>query len=162
MEQRAVSRFFALKRLSPKDIHTELESMYMDEVLCLRTVYKWHERFMQERTKLFHDPLSGRHLENDIADALRAMIQEFPFTSFNCLCTHLRLAKSTCLHILHDVPCVKKFNSRSVPHSLDEARKPERVSLSTDLLTVLKEDQKNGFTHVTISDKSWSYFNYFH
>jgi hypothetical protein len=31
MEQRAVMRFFTLKDLSPKDIHTELESVYMDD-----------------------------------------------------------------------------------------------------------------------------------
>jgi hypothetical protein len=31
MEQRAVIRFFTLKGLSPRDIHTELESVYRDE-----------------------------------------------------------------------------------------------------------------------------------
>jgi hypothetical protein len=32
--------FFTLKGLSPKDVHTELESVYMDEAVYLRTVYK--------------------------------------------------------------------------------------------------------------------------
>jgi hypothetical protein len=53
LELRTVVLFFILKGLSPKDIHTELESVYMDEALCLHTVYKWHERFMQGRTKRF-------------------------------------------------------------------------------------------------------------
>jgi hypothetical protein len=66
--------FFTLKGLSPKDIHTEYESVYMDEALCLRTVYKWHEDFMQGTTELFDDPRSGRLVQNDLADALRAMI----------------------------------------------------------------------------------------
>jgi hypothetical protein len=56
MEQRAMVRFSTFKGLSPKDIYTELESVYMDETLCLRIVYKWHERFMQGRTELFDDP----------------------------------------------------------------------------------------------------------
>jgi hypothetical protein len=51
MEQCPVVRFFTLKGLSPKDIHTELESVYMNEALCLRTVYKRHERFMQFHAK---------------------------------------------------------------------------------------------------------------
>jgi hypothetical protein len=39
-------RFFTLKDLSPKDIHTEFESVYIDEVLCLCTIYKWREHLM--------------------------------------------------------------------------------------------------------------------
>jgi transposase len=62
MEQHAVVRFFTLKGLCHKDIHTELESMYMNEALCLPTVYKWQELFMQERTELFDDSRSGRPL----------------------------------------------------------------------------------------------------
>jgi hypothetical protein len=108
MEQRTVVRFFILKGLSPKDIYTELESVYIDKALCLPTVYKWHKRFMQRRTELFDDTRSGRPLQNDLVDALRAMIQEFPFTSCKGLCTYFRLAKSTCLRILHDILHLKK------------------------------------------------------
>jgi transposase len=112
MEQRAVVRFVTLKSLSLKDIYTELESVYMDQALCLHTVYKWHERFMQGRTELFDDPRSGRPLQNDLADAFCAMIQEFPFTSCKFLCIHFRLAKNTCLRILHDVLRLENFNLR--------------------------------------------------
>jgi hypothetical protein len=153
MEQRAVMRFFTLKGLSPKDVHTEFESVYMDEALCLRTVYKWQEGFIQGRTELFDNPRSGRPLQNDLTDALRAMIQEFPFTSCKRFCTHFRLAKSTCLCILHDVLRLKKFNLRWVPHSLDNAQNAERVSLSTNLLKILKEDQKSEFAQVITGNK---------
>jgi transposase len=162
MEQRAVMRFVTLKGLSLKDIHPRFESVYMDQALCLRTVYKWHERFMQRRTKLFDDPRSGQSLQNDLANTLRAMIREFSFTLCKRLCTHFRLAKSTCLRILHDVLRLKKFNLRWVRHSLDGAQKVERVSLSTDLVRVLKEDQNNGFTQVITGDESWFDFDYLH
>jgi hypothetical protein len=36
------------------------------------------------------------------------------------------------------------------------------VSPSTDILKVLKEDQKNGFTQVIAGNESWFYFDYFH
>jgi hypothetical protein len=110
VEQRAVVGFFTLKGLNPKDIHTELESVHMAEALCLRTIYKWHKHFIQGRTELLDDPRSGRPLRNDRADTLRAMIQEFPFTSCNSLCTNFRLAMSTCLCILHDVLRFKKMH----------------------------------------------------
>jgi hypothetical protein len=65
--------FFTLKGLSPKDIHTELESVYRDETLCVCTVYKWHKRFMQGRTELFDDPWS-----NDLC----RMISPTPFAQW--------------------------------------------------------------------------------
>jgi histone-lysine N-methyltransferase SETMAR len=156
-----VVRFFTLKDSSPKEIQTELESLYMDEALCLRTVYKWHERFMQGRTELFDDPRPGRPLQNSLADALHAMILEF-FTSCKRFCTHFRFVKSTCLSILHDVLHLQKFNLRWIPHSLDDPHKTERVSLSRDLLTVLKKDQRKGFAQVITGDESWFYFDSLH
>jgi transposase len=162
MEQRAVIRFFILKGLSPRDIHTELKSAYGDEALCLHAVYKWHERFMQRRMELFDNPRFGRPLQNDLADAHRAMIEEFPFTSCKHLCIHFKIAKTTCSRILHDVLQVKKFNLRWVPHSLDDAQKAERVSLSTDILRVLKENQKTDFVNIIAGDKSLFYFGYPH
>jgi hypothetical protein len=162
MEQRAVVRFFILKGLSPRDIHTEFKSVYGDEALCFRAVYKWHKHFMQWKMKLFDNPRSGRPLQNHLADALLAMIQEFPFTSCKRLCIYFRIAMITCLRILHDVLQVKKFNLRWVPHSLHERQKAERVSLSKDFLRILKENQKTGFANVVTGDESWFYFEYPH
>jgi hypothetical protein len=142
MEQRAVIRFFTLKGSSPRDIHIELKCVYGDEALCFRAVYKWYERFLQGRTELFDNPRSGRPLQNDLGDALRGMLQEFPFTSCKRRCVHFRIAKATCLCILHDVLHSKKFNLRWVPHTLDDTQKAERVSFSADLVRVLKENSR--------------------
>jgi hypothetical protein len=109
---------------------------------------------MQGRTELFDNPRSGRPLQNDLADAIRAMIQEFPFASCKHLCMHFRIAKTICLRILHDVLQVKKFNLRWVPHFLDDAQKAERVSFSTDLLRILKENKKTGFANIITGDES--------
>jgi hypothetical protein len=137
MEQRAVVRFFTLKGLSPRDIHIELESIYMDEALCLRIVYKWHELFTQWRTELFDDPWSRQLMQKDFVNALRDIIQEFPFTSCKRLYKHFRLGIATCLHISHDFLRLQKFKLRWVPHSLGDDQRGERVLLSTDLLRVL-------------------------
>jgi hypothetical protein len=162
MEQRTVVRPFTLKGLSPRNIHTELESLYLDEVLCLYTLYKWQERFMQGRTELFNDLRSGRSLQNDRPDALRFMIQELPFTSCKCLCSDFRLGKPICLGILHEVLRLQKFNLRWVAHSLGDAERAECFSLSTDLLRILQENQKTGFAHLMTDDESWFYFEYPH
>jgi hypothetical protein len=74
MEELAVIRFFTLNGSSPRDIHTELKSVYGDEALCLRAVYKWYEQFLQGRTELFDNPRSGQPLQNDFGDALCGML----------------------------------------------------------------------------------------
>jgi hypothetical protein len=70
--------------------------------LVLRTVYKWHKRLAQGRTKLSDDPRSERPLRNGLAEAVRAMLQDRPVISCKRLCVHFRLATATCVHILHD------------------------------------------------------------
>jgi hypothetical protein len=115
---------------------------------------------MQGRTELFDNTGSGRPLQNDLGDALRGMLQEFSFTSCKRLCVHFRIAKATCLRILHDVLHSKQFNLRWAPHSLDDTPKAERVSLSADLVRVLKENQKTGFRNILTGDESWFYFEY--
>jgi hypothetical protein len=70
--------------------------------LCLRRVCTWPEHFMQGRTELFDDPRSAQSLQDNLADALPVMIQEFPFTSCKPLCTHFRLAQSICARIAHN------------------------------------------------------------
>jgi hypothetical protein len=57
---------------------------------------------------------------------------------------------------------LEKFNLRWVPHSLDDTQKAERGSLSADLVTVLKENQKTGFGNIITGDESWFYFEYAH
>jgi hypothetical protein len=151
----------AFKGLSPKDIHTELESVSIDEALCLRRVYKWREYFMEERTELFDDLRSGRPLQNDHADALRAMIQEFPFVSCRRLCMHFGLVKSTCLCILHDVLRLKKFDLRWVA-SLSTTLERSNGCHFPRLLRKFLKKIKKGFAQVITGDESSFCFNYHH
>jgi hypothetical protein len=55
MEERMVVCFFTLKSFNPGDIHVELILVYGADVPVLRTLYKWHKRFAQGRTKLFYN-----------------------------------------------------------------------------------------------------------
>jgi hypothetical protein len=101
-------------------------------------------------------------MQNDLADALRAMIQEFPLNSCERLCIYFRLGKASCLRILYDVLHLQKFNLRWIPHSFGDAQRAERVSLSTDLLRILQENQKTDFASVMRDNESWFLFEYPH
>jgi transposase len=162
MEQRAVIRFFTLKGLPSRAIAAELESVYAGEALALSTVKKWRKRFAQGRTALCDDPRSGRPLMNDLAEAIASMLKERPFLSCKVLCRHFRIAKGSCLRILHDNLGMKKLNLRWVPHSLDANQKGERVALSHELLAVLERDRRNQFRNVVTGDESWFFLYYSH
>jgi hypothetical protein len=110
MDQRAVIRFFTLKRLSVQQIHSELESVYHKEALTLSTGYQWSARFRVGRTKLSNDPRSSRPGKSDIATGISAMLAYRPFLSCKLIARHFRVVKTTCSRILREDLGLKKFH----------------------------------------------------
>jgi hypothetical protein len=88
------------------------------------------------------------------------MLKEKPFASCKVLCRHFRIAKTTCLKILHDNLGMKKFNLRWVPYALNSSQKAERVMLSHEILAVLESDRRNSFQNVITGDESWFFLCY--
>jgi hypothetical protein len=162
MEHRAVIRFLSLKGLKARAIQGELQSVYGPDACQLTAVKKWRGRFLQGRTDLFDDPRSGRPLTHDLAEAIRSMLTERPFSSSKMLSRHFRIANATCLRIRHDQLGLKKFYLSWVPHSLSPPHKAERVSTSSLLLPALKEAESTGFDRVITGDESWFYLLYPH
>jgi hypothetical protein len=78
------------------------------------------------------------------------------------LSRHFRIAKATCLRILHDQLGLKKFHLRWVPHIPSPTQKAERVSISSLLLAALEEAQSTGFDRLITGDESWFYLSYLH
>jgi hypothetical protein len=155
MEQRPVIRFLALHGLNAKAIQAELESVYGTDACKLSTVKKWRLRFLQGRTTLFDDPRSGRTLTNDLAEAVRSMLAEEPFTPCTVLCQDLRIAKAICLPILHDELAMLKFHLRWIPHPLSSNQRSARITDSSLLLEVLEDAQRPGFERIITGDESW-------
>jgi hypothetical protein len=115
MEQRAVIRFVTLKSLKAKAIQVELEPVYCTDACKLSMVKKWRLLFLQGTTIRFDDPRSRRPVTQDLAEAVRSMIRKQPFASYRFLCRHFKIAKTTCLWILHDELALQKFHLRHVP-----------------------------------------------
>jgi hypothetical protein len=160
MDQRGVIRYYTLKGTAPLRIHAKLLAVYGTGALKRSTVFKWHKRFSEGRTDLEDDPRSGRPSHDEFAEGIGAMIDECPFISCKRLAIHFRIAKATCLRILHDVLHLKKFNLRWVPHSLSADQKAERVSVSREMLTILESEKCHDFDTILTGDESWFYFEY--
>jgi hypothetical protein len=108
MEQQAVVRFFTLKGLKTRAIHTEFKSVIGPEGLALATVKKWRTHLHQGRVELLDAPRPGGPLLNDLAAAIGSMLKESPFSSCRVLCRHFRIGKATCLLIIRDKLDLKK------------------------------------------------------
>jgi transposase len=160
IEQRAVIRFFTLKGLKSSAIWTELQSVYGPQAFSISAVKKWQKRFREGRSDLFDDPRSGRPLAQDLAGAIRSMLEERPFSSCKSLCRHFRVAKTTCLRILHNDLGLTKLHLRWVPHTLNADQKNERMSLSSQLLAILQQEQQIEFERVLTGDESWFFLYY--
>jgi hypothetical protein len=119
MEQRAVGRFFTLKKLSVKDIRAELEGVYGYEALTLPRMKKSRDHFPNERINLEDDSASARPPQSDLRESLRAVIKESRFL-WKRTCERLRIAKTTCLRVPPEHIGFRKCYLRWVPHSLNE------------------------------------------
>jgi hypothetical protein len=56
-------------------------------------------------------------------EAISSVLKERPYLSSKVLCRHFRIAKGTCLRILHDMLDMKKFHLCWVSHALDMNQK---------------------------------------
>jgi hypothetical protein len=134
----------------------------MDEALCLCTVYKWHERFMQGRTELFDNPRSKRPLQNDLADALRVMIQEFLllFANVFVLTSDSQRVFACASYTMFSV-WKSSIYDRSRTLSTTPKR-PNACHFPRTFWEFSKKNQKKGFAQIITGDESWLYFDYLH
>jgi transposase len=154
MEQRAVVRFLTLKGLKSGQIVAELKTVYGPDALALATVKKWSKRFREGRTDLSDNPRSRRPLTHDLAEVIRSVLRERPFTSCKVLCRYFRITQATRLHILHNDLGLKKCQLRWVPHTLDQNSKNERVCYSRPLLETQEQAKQDSFRGVITGNES--------
>jgi hypothetical protein len=109
MEQREVVRFLTLRKPFAKVIRAELDGVDGHEAFCLSAVKKRRTRIANGRITLEGDPRSGRPRQSDLSESVRALIEESPFFLCKRMSQKLRIAKTTCLHVLHE-----NFDSESV------------------------------------------------
>jgi hypothetical protein len=160
MQQRAVVRFRRLKGPNLPLIHPELESVCREDALALPTVCKWNAPFRDGRTKLSDELGFGRPSKSDLAEPIMSMSKERPFSYCKLVARYSRVAKAICPRIVYEDLGLQKFDIRSVPHILDSAPKRNRVTLSRELLDILRREQKCCFENVITEHESWFFTHY--
>jgi hypothetical protein len=150
-------RYLALKNLRVAEIVTELQSVYGTDALKYSMVSKWRLRFQDGSDDLFDLAHSETPSRSDLAAPVQSLLQQFPFISYELPCRNLKIAKATCLLVLHDDSHLEMFNLRYVPHSLEGDQKRSRVKLSRGVLQILEYNQQYEFEYILTGDESWRF-----
>jgi hypothetical protein len=158
MEQYAAVRFFALKKLSAKDIRAELEAVYVDEALSLSAVKKRRKRFTNGKINLECDPRSERPLQGNPCESVQAFIKEGRFTNCKGMCQKLCIVKTTCMRVMHERLWFRKYSFCWVPHPMTEKEALCRIAFSEELLRVVRHARKRCIKYLLVDDESWFYY----
>jgi hypothetical protein len=93
MEEMEVILFLAIQRPKAKAIQAKLKSLYGPDACHLTTVKMWRTRFLQGRTALLDDPMSGKPFTHDRTKSTRPGLAETPFSLCKLLCGPLTVQK---------------------------------------------------------------------
>jgi hypothetical protein len=141
-KQCAVIRFFPLNGLRPQHVHTELSDVHDERGFQLLPPEKLHSRFADRTQDLEDEPKSGQPKTIDLLDPMAKLPREKPFPSCQAICRRMNIPKTTCLRVLHEELGLSKFYSRWVPNTINANQMAERVTLSHQLLQVLRSDEE--------------------
>jgi hypothetical protein len=155
MERRAAVQFLTLKKLSARDITTELKGAYGREAFSLLAVRKWRRRFVNGRITLEDGPRSGRPPRSAFCESLQVLIDETSFVSCKRMCQKLRIPKTTRLRVLHEDLGFRKYYLRWIPHSMRDNEAQCRVALSEELLQAVRHAKETNFDNLLTGDESW-------
>jgi hypothetical protein len=154
MDQRSIVLYLARKGLRSTDIHRDLEKTLGPEAIAYSTVTCYL------RTSRFRVPTEMEEGEGEVSPVcevdeviLKALADE-PFSSVRELARHTCLSRTT---VHRHLTCSLGFTVRHlrwVPHRLSDKQKTIRVTLSTELLRLLEQQERRPWHDVITLDES--------
>jgi hypothetical protein len=134
MEQRVVTHFLTLKGLYVSAITAKLGLVYETETFTLFPVKRWRICFTEGRTSSCDDSVCEKPLTNDFAEAISSMLKERLDLSCKFRSRHFRIAKGTCLRILHDTLGMKSAIFVGFPMTWTRISRPKESLYSMEFL----------------------------
>lgn len=158
-EQRVNIKFcFKLKK-NAQDAHEMLRLVYGEEVMTLKTVYKWYERFKSgneslEDSERIGRPLSSKKIENvqKVADMVRSNRR----LTIREISEDLSISYGSVQSILTDNLQMRRVSAKFVPRILTEEQKENRVSVCTELKHRF-DTNPDFMTKIITGDETWVY-----
>lgn len=158
-EQRVNIKFcFKLKKPA-KGAHEMLKSVYGDNVVTLKTVYKWYERFKNGHESVEDEQRSGRPSTSKTHENVQNVAQIVRANrriTIRELAEELNISYGSVQSILTDNLHMRRVSAKFVPRLLTDEQKANRVSVCTELKDRLQADP-DFIAKIVTGDESWVY-----
>jgi [histone H3]-lysine36 N-dimethyltransferase SETMAR len=158
-EQRVNIKFcFKLKK-NAKEAHEMLKSVYGDNVVTLKTVYKWYERFKSGNESVEDEQRSGRpstSKTDENVQKVSKLIRSNRRLTIRELTEELNISYGSVQSILTDNLQMRRVSAKFVPRLLTGEQKENRVSVCTELKDRL-DAHPDFMAKIITGDESWVY-----
>ena len=143
VEMRSVIRFLVAKDLKSSEIHTEIKSVYGEDVMGKPQVYEWCSKFkaghIDVNDKVHAGPCFSVKTENN-KNRVDKLIQTDRRLKIRDISESLDISKSTVHRIVFDELHYRKVSARWVPKELTACHKTQRLEVSQTLLNRFRQD----------------------
>jgi len=140
---------------SNRNISDEMNRVYGDGYVSLRTVQKWTCRFKKGEISLEDRERSGLPKNTELWTNVKALIDGDPFASARDIANQLRCDKDTVVKILREELQMTKVNVSWIPKQLSDFQKSERVRIAREMLDVLDDQRQHELLYT--QDETWVY-----
>jgi hypothetical protein len=150
-----VIHFLWRKRYRNPDILSELEYVYGQGVMTLRTVERRRKVFTEKHTTLDNSLRRGRPTRNDVTDVVNQIIHGHRFCSQNRIAEQLTVHRDVVKRIRTEELGLRKTNFRWISHKLTTDPKAVRLIISRQLLTLLDRSSEQKQCDIFTGDETW-------
>lgn len=146
--------------ISPKDIYSELNSIYGHSVVSFMTVCRWAKKFKGGLSVIKDGHRSGRP-KSSVTDkhvaAVKALVEEDGRYTVKYMANSVGISEGSVHEILSKKLGLKKVCARWVPHLLTKDQKKMRVMCSRKLLKDFKKFDTRTISNMLTGDETWVY-----
>lgn len=160
IDQRSIVIYLHMQGKSPKVIEKEMKETLGDTAVKYSTITKYlrNAKFPQSSDAM---EIEEQNCESDeINQKILDVLNEQPFASLRQIEQITGIPKSTVHYHLTIVLKFKNMNLKWIPHSLTDEQKYKRVSISKQLLKILRSAKHHSWNYFATGDESWFYLSY--
>ncbi|CAK1592430.1 unnamed protein product [Parnassius mnemosyne] len=162
-EIRAVIKYLCLKKMSSKDIHSDLVETLGDSAPPYSTVARWAKEFKLGRTSTEDKHREGRPSTSLTEDNVKK-VEDVVLADRRVTIRHVAevtgISYGSVQRILANELHMKKVSARWVPRMLTDEQKKNRVDISRVNLEKYQADQENFLFRFVTMDETWiQHFN---
>ncbi|XP_055911087.1 histone-lysine N-methyltransferase SETMAR-like [Eupeodes corollae] len=165
IEVRAVTKYLCLKKMSPKDIHSDLVDTLGNYAPPYAIIERWIKEFQPGKVSKENEHREGRQLNsNSLSEDIVKKVEDFVLADRRVTIRHVAeitgISYGSVQRILANELHLKKVTARWVPRMLNDEQKKKRIEISRANLEMFQKDQEKFLFRFVTMDEIW--IHHFH